>query len=92
MNVLVLIRELDATPLQREVRNAYAEGEVIIFCNETDNQYNLVIDNVEYVDVQQVCFIYKDYSYYLYIQQAGKPNLVKLEVDDIGEIDCFILS
>ena len=89
MNVLVLIKLLDATPLQREVRNAYAEGEVISFCNETDNQYNLVVDNVEYINVQQVCFIYKDYSYYLYIQQAGKPNLVKLEIDNIEEINFF---
>ena len=46
-----------------------------------------MIDNVKYVNVQEVCFIYKDYSYYLYIQQAGKPNLVKLEVEYIEEIN-----
>ena len=33
MNILVLIRELDKTPLEREIRNAYEHGEVISFCN-----------------------------------------------------------
>ena len=58
MNILVLIRELDKTPLQRQVRNGLAHGEVITFYNESDNSYCLVIDSVEYANVVQVCIIF----------------------------------
>ena len=86
MNILVLIRELDKTPLQRQVRNGLAHGEVITFYNETENEYTLVIDSVEYNNVVQACVILKDHSQYIYIQHGENPNLVKLDVDSIEEI------
>ena len=89
MNILVLIRELDKTPLQRQVRNGLAHGEVITFYNETENEYTLVIDSVEYNNVVQACVILKDHSQYIYIQHGENPNLVKLDVDSIGEINCL---
>jgi len=48
MNILVLIKKLDQTPLEREVRNGNAHGDILTFYNETDNEYNLMIDNNEY--------------------------------------------
>lgn len=90
MNILVLIRELDKTPLEREVRNGNAHGEIITFYNSTDNDYCLVIDSVEYNKVVQVCLILKEHSYYLYIQHGENPNLIKLNVDSIEEIYCFL--
>lgn len=87
MNILVLIRELDKTPLQRQVRNGLAHGEVITFYNESDNSYCLVIDSVEYANVVQVCIIFKDNEYYAYIQQGEIPNFVKLSVAEIRNID-----
>ena len=87
MNILVLIRELDKTPLQRQVRNGLAHGEVITFYNESDNSYCLVIDSVEYANVVQVCIIFKDNEYYAYIQQGEIPNFVKLGVAEIRNID-----
>ncbi len=89
MNILVLIKELDKTPLEREVRSGYAYGEIISFYNETNSEYDLVIDNVEYSDIIQVCIILKDDSYYLYIQHGENPNFIKLDVDSIGEINCI---
>lgn len=89
MNILVLIRELDQTPLEREVRNGYVYGDVISFYNETENEYNLMIDNIEYSNVMQVCLILKEQSFYLYIQQGANPNLIKLNIDSIDEISCF---
>ena len=87
MNILVLIRELDKTPLQRQVRNGLAHGEVITFYNESDNSYCLVIDSVEYSNVVQVCIIFKDNDYYAYIQQGEIPNLVKLNIENIENIN-----
>ena len=87
MNILVLIRELDKTPLQRQVRNGLAHGEVITFYNESDNSYCLVIDSVEYANVVQVCIIFKDNYYYAYIQQGEIPNLVKLNIENIENIN-----
>lgn len=87
MNILVLIRELDKTPLQRQVRNGLAHGEVITFYNESDNSYCLVIDSVEYANVVQVCIIFKDNDYYAYIQQGEIPNLVKLNIENIENIN-----
>ena len=89
MNILVLIRELDKTPLQRQVRNGLAHGEVITFYNETGDEYTLVIDSVEYEKVVQACVILKEHSQHLYIQHGENPNLVKLDVDSIGEINCL---
>lgn len=89
MNILVLIRELDKTPLQRQVRNGLAHGEVITFYNETENEYTLVIDSVEYNNVVQACVILKEHSQHLYIQHGENPNLIKLGVDSITEINCF---
>ena len=89
MNVLVLIRELDKTPLEREVRTGGAHGEIITFYNESDNSYCLLIDSVEYSNVVQVCLILKNNLYYAYIQQGEIPNIVKLDVDSIMEINCF---
>lgn len=87
MNVLVLIKRLDATPLEREIRNGNTHGEVISFYNETNNEYNLIINNVEYPRIVQACIIYKDYNYFLYIQQGENPNLTKLNIDCIEEIN-----
>ena len=87
MNVLVLIRELDKTPLAREVRSGYAHGEIITFYNESDNGYCLVIDSVEYNDVVQVCIIFKDNEYYAYVQYGEIPNVVKLHIADIENIN-----
>ena len=89
MNVLVLIKRLDATPLEREVRAGGTHGEIITFYNESDNSYCLVIDSVEYSNVVQVCLILKNNLYYAYIQQGEIPNIVKLDVDSIMEINCF---
>ncbi len=89
MNILVLIKELDQTPLEREVRNADDYGDIITFYNETENDYNLIIDGVEYNRVVQVCLILKEGSYYLYIQHGENPNLIKLDVDSLMKINCF---
>ena len=89
MNVLVLIKRLDAAPLEREVRTDGAHGEIITFYNESDNSYCLVIDSVEYSNVVQVCIIFKDNDYYVYIQHGENLKFVKLDVDSIMEIDCF---
>ena len=89
MNILVLIKKLDQTPLGREVRNADNYGDIITFYNETDYEYNLMIDNIEYSNVLQVCLILKDHTFYIYIQQNGNPNLIKLNIDSIEEIGCF---
>lgn len=89
MNVLVLIKKLDATPLEREVRTGGSHGEIITFYNESDNSYCLVIDSVEYSNVVQVCIIFKDNDYYAYIQHGENLKFVKLDVDSIMEIDCF---
>ena len=86
MNILVLIRELDATPLEREVRNGDAYGDIITFYNETDNDYNLMIDSIEYPSVLQVCLILKEQSFYIYIQHGEKPNLIKLNIDSIDNL------
>lgn len=90
MNILVLIKELDQTPLEREIRNGGAHGDIITFYNETDFEYNLMIDSIEYSNVLQVCLILKDHSYYIYIQQVGNLNLIKLNIDSIEEISCFL--
>ena len=90
MNILVLIRELDQTPLEREVRNGVAHGDILTFYNETDNEYNLMIDGIEYSNVLQVCLIFKEHSFYIYIQQGGNPNLIKLNIDNIEEINYFL--
>ena len=89
MNVLVLIKELDKTPLEREVRNGYTHDDVISFYNETDFEYNLIIDTVEYSKIIQACVVLVEGSYYLYIQHGENQNLIKLNIDLIGEIDCF---
>ena len=90
MNILVLIKKLDQTPLEREVRNGNAHGDILTFYNETDNDYNLMIDNIEYPNVLQVCIIFKEHSFYIYIQQGANPNLIKLNIDSIEEISCFL--
>ena len=89
MNILVLIKELDQTPLEREVRNGVDYGDVISFYNETDNEYNLVIDSIEYSNVMQICLIFKEHSFYLYIQRGANPNLIKINIDNIEEINCY---
>ena len=89
MNILVLIKELDKSPLEREVRNGYVHGDVITFYNETDFECNLIIDNVEYSNIIQVCIILKDETFYIYIQHGENPNFIKLDVDNIGEINCI---
>lgn len=89
MNILVLIRELDKTPLQRQVRNGLAHGEVITFYNETGDEYTLVIDSVEYEKVVQACVILKEHSQHLYIQHGENPNLVKLNIDNIEELSLY---
>lgn len=91
MNILVLIRSLDKTPLQRQVRNGFAHGEIITFYNETGEEYALFIDSIEYDKVVQACVILKEHSHYLYIQHGENPNLVKLDVDSIGKINYFPL-
>ena len=40
MNILVLIKKLDETPLEREVRNGDAYGDILTFYNETDFEIN----------------------------------------------------
>ena len=90
MNVLVLIRELDKTPLEREVRNGYAHGEVITFYNESDEEYNLVIDTIEYNKLVQACIVLKENGYYLYIQHDKNLNFIKLNIDSIEKINYFI--
>ena len=89
MNILVLIKELDGTPLEREIRNGDAYGDIISFYNETNNEYNLMIDGNEYSNLIQACIVLKEHSYYLYIQQAENPNFIKLNIDSIEEINCF---
>ena len=89
MNILVLIKKLDQTPLEREVRNGNAHGDIITFYNETDYEYNLMIDNIEYRNVLQVCIILKEHSFYIYIQHGENPNLIKLNIEDIEEITCI---
>ena len=89
MNVLVLIKKLDETPLEREVRAGGTHGEIITFYNETDNNYCLVMDTVEYNDVVQVCIIFKDNNYHAYIQHGESPNVVKLNIANIENIDIF---
>ena len=89
MNILVLIKKLDQTPLEREVRNGNAHGDILTFYNETDNEYNLMIDNIEYSNVLQVCIILKEHSFYIYIQHGENPNLIKLNIDNIEEIICI---
>lgn len=89
MNILVLIKKLDQTPLEREVRNGNAHGDILTFYNETDNEYNLMIDNNEYSNVLQVCIIFKEHSFYIYIQHGENPNLIKLNIEDIEEITCI---
>ena len=87
MNVLVLIKKLDETPLEREVRAGGTHGEIITFYNESDNSYCLLIDSVEYSNVVQVCIIFKDNNYYAYIQHGGNPNFVRLNIGDIENIN-----
>lgn len=86
MNILVLIKELDQTPLKREIRNGDAHGDIISFYNETGEDYCLIIDNVEYSNIVQVCLILKEYHYYIFIQQSANLNLIKLNIDNIEEI------
>lgn len=90
MNILVLIKKLDETPLEREVRNGNAHGDILTFYNETDFDINLMINSIEYLNVLQVCLILKDHSYYIYIQQGANRNLIKLNIDSIEEINCFL--
>ena len=40
---------------------------------------HLIIYNVEYSRIVQVCIIYKDYNYILYMQQGENSNLTKLK-------------
>lgn len=87
MNVLVLIKKLDATPLEREVRTGGNHGEIITFYNESDNSYSLVIDSVEYANVVQVCIIFKDNEYYAYIQNGENLNFIKLNIENIENLD-----
>jgi len=87
MNVLVLIKKFDATPLQREVRSGGAHGEVISFYNGSNNNVSFIIDDVEYSNIVQACIIFKDWQYYTYIQQGESPNLVKLNVAEIRNIN-----
>ena len=87
MNVLVLIKRLDVTPLEREVRTGGAHGEIITFYNESDNSYSLVIDSVEYSNVVQVCIIFKDNDYYAYIQHGKNLNFLRLNVAEIRDVD-----
>ncbi len=87
MNVLVLIKRLDATPLEREVRTGGTHGEIITFYNESDNEYCLVLDSVEYSNVVQVCIIFKGNEYYAYVQHGNNPNVVKFNISDIENID-----
>ncbi len=86
MNILVLIKRLDETPLEREVRNGDVYGDILTFFNETDFEVNLMIDSIEYRNVLQVCLIFKEHSFYLYIRQGANPNLIKLNIDSIEEI------
>ncbi len=88
MNSLVLIKKLDETPLEREVRNGDAYGDILTFYNESDFEINLMIDSIEYRNVLQVCLILKEQSFYLYIQQGANPNLIKLNIS-IEKISCF---
>lgn len=87
MNILVLIKRLDETPLEREVRTGGAHGEIITFYNESDNSYSLVIDSVEYSNVVQVCIIFKDNDYYAYIQHGKNLNFLRLNVAEIRDVD-----
>ena len=87
MNVLVLIKRLDLTPLEREVRTGGTHGEIITFYNESDNSYSLVIDSVEYANVVQVCVIFKDNEYYAYIPHGKNLNFIKINIGDINDID-----
>ena len=89
MNVLILIKKLDATPLEREVRTGGSHGEIITFYNESDNSYCLVIDSVKYSNVVQVCIIFKDNDYYAYVQYGEIPNIIKLNIMDIDNIVLF---
>ena len=89
MNILVLINKLDRSPFEREIRNGYTHGDVITFYNESNNEYNLKIDNIEYCNVIQVCIILKEDSYYIYVQYGENSNFVKIKIDDIEEIDYF---
>ena len=89
MNILVLIRKLDQSPLEREVRSGDYHGDIISFYNESDIHYNLMIDNIEYNKVVQACIILKDHTFYLYIQHGEIPNLVKIDIDSIVEMSCF---
>lgn len=86
MNVLVLIRELDQTVLEREIRNGDVHGDIITFYNETGSNYDLLIDEDEYPNVVQVCIIVKDFNYYAYIQHGKNTDFTKINVDEIGEI------
>lgn len=43
--------------------------------------------SVEYNNVVQVCLILKDNVYYAYIQQGEIPNIVKLNIAEIRNID-----
>ena len=89
MNILVLIKKLDETPLEREVRNGDAYGDILTFYNETDFEINLMIDNIEYLNVLQSCIILKEQTFYLYLQQGANPNLIKLNIDNIEKINWF---
>lgn len=86
MNILVLIRKLDQTPLEREIRNGDAHGDIITFYNETDDDFTLSIDGVSYDRLVQVCIILKERDYYIYIQHGENPNFVKLNINNISEI------
>lgn len=86
MNILVLIKKLDQTQLEREIRNGDAHGDIISFYNETDGDYTLTVDGTDYKGIVQVCIILKESSYYSYIQYGENPNFVKLNVDNINEI------
>ena len=90
MNVLFFIELLDGSPLVREIRNGGVYGDILTFYNESDFEVNLMVDNINYFNVLQVCLILKDHSYYIYIQQYGNTNLVKLDIDSIEEISCFL--
>ena len=87
MNILELVRKLDKTPLQREVRGGKSYNDLITFYNESNEAYDLIIDHVEYNDVLQACIILKEDIFYLYIQHGENPNFVKLDINQINEID-----
>ena len=89
MNILELIRKLDKTPLDREVRGGKSYNDLITFYNETNESYDLIVDGVEYNNVLQACIILKEEIFYLYVQHGENPNFAKLNITEINEIDLF---